>query len=160
MALAPPDAPEALAITATAEATDSRCSGVGAGAGCSPGRVVSLSAAFALFRERREPCCCPPCPFWWPPLPCADPFCGSWETSTPRPLQCSQVLENASSRPVPTRFRVICTRPSEVTSATWCRVRSRPRHSVSLRSTSSRLDSRTMSMKSMTMIPPMSRSRS
>ena len=37
---------------------------------------------------------------------------------TPRPLQCSQVFENASSRPEPTRLRVIWTRPSEVTSAT------------------------------------------
>ena len=62
--------------------------------------------------------------------------------------------------PWPTRLRVICTRPSEVTSATWCFVRSRPRHSSRRRSTRSRLDSRTMSMKSMTMIPPMSRRRS
>ncbi len=61
---------------------------------------------------------------------------------------------------MPTRFRVIWTSPSEVTSATWWRVRSRPRHSVSRRSTRSRLDSSTMSMKSMTMMPPMSRSRS
>ena len=83
----------------------------------------------------------------------------SW-TSSPRPLQCSQVSENASSRPVPIRLRVICTRPSEVTSATWWRVRSRPRHSTRRRSTRSRLDSRTMSMKSTTMMPPMSRSRS
>ncbi len=50
--------------------------------------------------------------------------------------------------------------PSEVTSATWCLVRSRPRHSSSRRSTRSRLLSSTMSMKSMTMMPPMSRSRS
>ena len=92
-----------------------------------------------------------------PPPPCST---GSVDTSTPRPLQCSQVVQNASSRPVPTRLRVICTRPSEVTSATWWRVRSRPRHSVSRRSTRSRLDSSTMSMKSMTMMPPMSRSRS
>ncbi len=39
-------------------------------------------------------------------------------------------LAEASSSPWPTRLRVICTRPSEVTSATWCLVRSRPRHSV------------------------------
>ena len=78
----------------------------------------------------------------------------------PRPLQCSHVSLNTSSRPVPTRLRVICTRPSEVTSATWCLVRSRPRHSSSRRSTRSRLVSSTMSMKSMTMMPPMSRSRS
>ena len=78
----------------------------------------------------------------------------------PRPWQCSQFSLNASSRPVPIRLRVICTRPSEVTSATWWRVRSRPRHSTRRRSTRSRLDSRTMSMKSTTMMPPMSRSRS
>ena len=80
--------------------------------------------------------------------------------TTPRPWQCSQFSLNASSRPVPIRLRVICTRPSEVTSATWWRVRSRPRHSTRRRTTRSRLDSRTMSMKSTTMMPPMSRSRS
>ena len=78
----------------------------------------------------------------------------------PRPPQCSHGSEKTSSRPDPTRLRVIWTRPSEVTSATWCLVRSRPRHSRSRRTTRSRLDSSTMSMKSMTMMPPMSRSRS
>ena len=78
----------------------------------------------------------------------------------PRPLQCSQDSENDSSRPEPMRLRVICTRPSDVTSATWCLVRSRPRHSTRRRSTRSRLLSSTMSMKSTTMMPPMSRSRS
>ena len=58
------------------------------------------------------------------------------------------------------RLRVIWTKPNEVTSATWCLVRSRLRHSTSLRSTNSRLLSSTMSMKSTTMIPPMSRKRS
>ena len=82
----------------------------------------------------------------------------SSETITPRPLQHSHGSENASSRPEPTRLRVICTSPSEVTSATWCLVRSRARHSSSRRSTSSRLLSSTMSMKSITMIPPTSRS--
>ncbi len=81
-------------------------------------------------------------------------------TMTPRPLQWTQVSEKDSSRPWPTRLRVIWTRPSEVTSATWCFVRSRPRHSNRRRSTRSRLDSSTMSMKSMTMMPPRSRSRS
>ena len=85
---------------------------------------------------------------------------GSVETITPRPRQCSHGSENTSSRPWPTRLRVIWTRPSEVTSATWWRVRSRPRASVNRRNTSSRLDSSTMSMKSMTMMPPISRSRS
>ena len=51
---------------------------------------------------------------------------GASSTTTPRPWQCSQSWLNASSRPVPIRLRVICTRPSEVTSATWWRVRSRP----------------------------------
>src|SRR5699024_7786923 len=37
-----------------------------------------------------------------------------------------------------------------------CFVRSRPRHSTRRRTTRSRLDSSTMSMKSTTMIPPMS----
>ena len=63
-------------------------------------------------------------------------------------------------RPVPSRLRVSCTRPSEVTSETWWRVRSRASASVSRRSTRSRLDSSTMSMKSMTMMPPISRNRS
>ena len=75
------------------------------------------------------------------PPPCSWPMTGSVETMTPRPRQCSQVVENSSSRPWPTRLRVICTRPSEVTSETWCRVRSRPRHSVRRRSTRSRFDS-------------------
>ena len=81
-------------------------------------------------------------------------------TMTPRPLQHSHCCEKASSSPAPTRLRVIWTRPSEVTSATWCLVRSLARHSSSRRSTSSRLDSSTMSMKSMTTMPPTSRSRS
>ena len=50
---------------------------------------------------------------------------GSAVTTTPRPRQCSHGVEKCSSRPPPTRLRVICTRPSEVTSATWWRVRSR-----------------------------------
>ena len=58
------------------------------------------------------------------------------------------------------RLRVICTRPSEVTSATWCLVRSRPKDSTNRRSTKSRFVSSTMSMKSMTMMPPTSRRRS
>ena len=80
-------------------------------------------------------------------------------TMMPRPLHAVHVVENASSRPVPKRLRVICTRPSEVTSETWWRVRSRARASVSLRNTRSRLDSSTMSMKSTMIMPPMSRNR-
>ena len=65
------------------------------------------------------------------------------------------------SDPCPRRLRVNCTRPSEVTSETWwLGAVSSPGHSVRRRSTRSRLDSSTMSMKSMTMMPPMSRSRS
>ena len=85
---------------------------------------------------------------------------GSWCTMTPRPAQTSQGSLKVSRRPRPSFLRVICTRPSEVTSATWCLVRSRLRHSMSRRSTRSRFDSSTMSMKSTTMMPPMSRSRS
>ena len=39
-------------------------------------------------------------------------------STSPRPPQCGHGSENASTRPVPMRLRVICTRPSEVTSAT------------------------------------------
>ena len=92
----------------------------------------------------------------WPPLRSIGSVC----TTMPRPPQCSHCSEKTSIRPDPTRLRVICTRPSEVTSATWCLVRSRPRHSSRRRTTRSRLLSSTMSMKSMTMMPPMSRSRS
>ena len=100
-----------------------------------------------------------------PAAPARPPSCASrpparCARARPRPPQVGHGSENASSSPCPTRLRVICTSPSEVTSATWCLVRSRPRHSVSRRSTRSRLDSSTMSMKSMTMMPPMSRSRS
>ena len=58
------------------------------------------------------------------------------------------------------RLRVIWTSPRVVTSATWCFVRSLPRHSTRRRRTRSRLLSNTMSMKSTTMMPPMSRRRS
>src|SRR5689334_6235691 len=58
-------------------------------------------------------------PPWLPLRPCE---CGSSvrsvETRIPRPLQCSHCTENAASSPDPTRFLVIWTRPSEVTSAT------------------------------------------
>ena len=83
----------------------------------------------------------------------------SW-TIKPRPLQCSHGVENASTSPCPTRLRVICTSPKLVTSVTWWRVRSRPRHSIRRRSTRSRLDSSTISTKSITTMPPMSRRRS
>src|SRR5260221_603750 len=41
---------------------------------------------------------------------------GSWVRITPRPPHSLHVSLKASSRPWPTRLRVICTRPREVTS--------------------------------------------
>ncbi len=54
---------------------------------------------------------------------------------TPRPAHASHGSLNASSRPMPNFLRVICTKPREVTSATWCLVRSRLRHSIRRRCT-------------------------
>lgn len=85
---------------------------------------------------------------------------GSACSRIPRPLQFGHDVENASISPVPNRLRVNCTSPSDVTSDTWWRVRSRASDSVNRRNTKSRLDSSTMSMKSMTTMPPISRSRS
>ena len=78
----------------------------------------------------------------------------------PRPSQLGQVVENASTRPSEIRFRVISTRPSSEISNTWVRVLSRASASLNLRTTSSRFFRISMSMKSITMIPPMSRRRS
>ena len=58
------------------------------------------------------------------------------------------------------RLRVISTRPSSEMSNTWVRVLSRASASRKTLMTSSRLSRISMSMKSMTMMPPMSRSRS
>ena len=58
------------------------------------------------------------------------------------------------------RLRVISTRPSSEMSKTCVRVLSRASASRSTRPTSSRFFFTSMSMKSMTMIPPMSRRRS
>ena len=71
-----------------------------------------------------------------------------WRRPRRGPGSARTVWRSAPAGRRPTRLRVICTRPSEVTSATWWRVRSRARHSVSRRSTRSRLASSTMSMKS------------
>ena len=57
-------------------------------------------------------------------------------------------------------MRVISTSPSSEMSKTWERVLSRESASRSAPATASRFDLDSMSMKSMTMIPPMSRSRS
>jgi hypothetical protein len=73
-------------------------------------------------------CCCePPRPRRPPPvlLPRAGSGLalrflevGSWCTMMPRPAQISHGSLNDSSSPRPSFFRVICTSPSEVTSAT------------------------------------------
>ena len=65
-----------------------------------------------------------------------------------------------SRTPSVTFWRVISTRPSGEISTTKVFVRSSSSALRSVLSTASRLRARAMSMKSMTMIPPMSRSRS
>ena len=77
----------------------------------------------------------------------------------PRPLQQLHGVEKVSNRPVPRRLRVIWTRPSEVTSETSWRERSRPSASFRRRSTKSWFSGSTMSMKSTTIMPPRSRRR-
>src|SRR5215218_3515828 len=84
----------------------------------------------------------------------------SWVITTPRPSQVGQVSEKLSSSPPETRLRVIWTRPSEETSITWLLVLSRIRAARSRSTTACWLRSNSMSMKSMMMMPPMSRSRS
>src|SRR5215216_1199020 len=84
----------------------------------------------------------------------------SWVITTPRPSQVGQVSEKLSSRPPETRLRVIWTRPSEETSITWLLVLSLARAARRRSTTACWLRSNSMSMKSMMMIPPMSRRRS
>ncbi len=149
-ACAPPSAPGSAG---PAGASDSP-----SGPAASDSIVFAATCAIALLLVDLDlagpgfgvPACCPLRPCEW------GISVRSVETMMPRPLQCSHGTENAASNPEPTRFLVIWTRPSEVTSATWCLVRSRARHSIIRRSTRSRLLSSTMSMKSMTMMPPMS----
>src|ERR687898_20270 len=81
-------------------------------------------------------------------------------TRTPRPSHSGQRSANDSNRPSPMRLRVISHRPSSEMSNTWVRVLSRDSASRNTRTTWSRLSLRSMSMKSTTMMPPMSRSRS
>ena len=76
----------------------------------------------------------------------------------PRPSHVGQGSENASTMPADTFLRVICTRPSGERSKTWVLVRSLVSSVRKSLMTSSRLPRYYMSMKSMTMIPPMSRS--
>src|SRR5690606_39217765 len=148
----------AAAIVASVALTASRASDRSSGRLATGAAGSGVATALSLPRLRRARAERGPSSDDAAPEP--DFSIGSSCTMNPRPLQCSQVSENASTRPCPTRLRVIWTRPSDVTSATWCLVRSRPRHSTRRRSTRSRFDSSTMSMKSMTMMPPMSRSRS
>src|SRR5690606_1268937 len=84
----------------------------------------------------------------------------SLSMSTPRPSQVGHRVVNDSSRPSPIRLRVISHRPSSEISNTCVRVLSRDRASRKTRMTSSRLEAFSMSMKSTTMMPPTSRSRS
>src|SRR5699024_8827743 len=123
----------------SASAASSLCSAIALNIGCSAGFFSVLGTS------RLAACCSPPLfppPPPLPPLPRRerrdspllrddpDPepelTIGSACTCSPRPWQCSQVVEKTSISPPPTRLRVICTRPSEVTSETWWRVRSRP----------------------------------
>src|SRR5215213_8494997 len=83
----------------------------------------------------------------------------SWKR-IPRPSHVGHGEDSDSTRPSPMRLRVISTSPSSEMSNTWVRVLSRASASRNTRTTSSRFLRISMSMKSMTMMPPMSRSRS
>src|SRR5690625_3371944 len=140
----------AAAIVAKVALTASRAASSGISGLAAEELAMARSRCSPLRRRRREP-----------ESPSTVRLTiGASVTTYPRPAQWVQGSLKASINPSPTRLRVICTKPREVTSATWWRVRSRPRHSMRRRSTRSRLDSSTMSMKSMTMIPPISRKRS
>ena len=79
---------------------------------------------------------------------------------TPSPSHVGHGRVMISRTPSVTFWRVISTRPSGEISTTNVFVRSSSSALRSVFSTASRLRARAMSMKSMTMIPPMSRSRS
>src|SRR5918995_236135 len=79
-------------------------------------------------------------------------------SSAPSPPHTGQVLVMISRTPSVTFWRVISTSPSGEISTTKVFVRSSSRDLRSVFRTVSRLRARAMSMKSMTMIPPMSRS--
>ena len=83
----------------------------------------------------------------------------SSDFTTPSPSQVGHVLVMISRAPSVTFWRVISTRPSGEISTTNVFVRSSSSALRSVLSTASRLRARAMSMKSMTMMPPMSRSR-
>ena len=84
----------------------------------------------------------------------------SSDFTTPSPSHTGQVLVMISRTPSVTFWRVISTSPSGEISTTKVFVRSSSSDLRSVLSTVSRLRARAMSMKSMTMMPPMSRSRS
>ena len=84
----------------------------------------------------------------------------SSESTTPSPSHIGQARVMISRTPSVTFWRVISTRPSFEISAVKVLVRSSSSVLRSVLSTASRLRARAMSMKSMTMIPPMSRRRS
>src|SRR5689334_1706877 len=77
----------------------------------------------------------------------------------PLPAHVGQSVVIECQRDGRTRCRVISTRPSSETASALVRARSRPRWVLSSCSTLSRLDRVSMSMKSHTMMPPMSRRR-
>ena len=78
----------------------------------------------------------------------------------PSPSQVGHFFVRISRGPSVTFWRVISTRPSGEISTTYVFVRSRSSSVRSASSTVARFFGFAMSMKSMTMIPPMSRSRS
>ncbi len=80
------------------------------------------------------------------------------ESRTPSPPQVVHLRVRISRGPSVTFWRVISTRPSGEISTTYVFVRSRSSSFFSASSTAARFFGFAMSMKSMTMIPPMSRS--
>ena len=78
----------------------------------------------------------------------------------PVPSQCGQMRVEASSTPVRMRWRLISNRPKLEMRPTWMRARSFFSASFIAFSTFRTLDPLSMSMKSMTTSPAMSRSRS
>ena len=82
------------------------------------------------------------------------------ERTTPSPPHVGQVRVRISRTPAVTFWRVISTSPSGEISTRYVFVRSFSSSAWSTFSTSARFFADAMSMKSMTMMPPMSRSRS
>ena len=78
---------------------------------------------------------------------------------TPRPSQVTHGSAKLVNNPSPMRFRVISTKPSSEISNTCVRVLSRDKASLKASSTLRRFSRISMSMKSITIIPPISRKR-